>query len=101
MLNTTFSQAYVACLWDSKDRKTNRQMGCPRSGTTVTTFCEGNLTLLCFIVPCILRVYGVKNLRVADASVMPHVTTANIQSPCYMIGEKAVEMIKKYWKMDN
>ena len=43
------------------------------------------------------RVHGIKNLRVADASVMPHVTTMHTQAPCYMIGEKAAEMMKETW----
>lgn len=42
-------------------------------------------------------VYGVRNLRVADASVMPHVTSFNTQAPCYMIGDKAAEMIMEDW----
>uniref|UniRef100_A0A6F9D9U2 Glucose dehydrogenase [FAD, quinone]-like n=1 Tax=Phallusia mammillata TaxID=59560 RepID=A0A6F9D9U2_9ASCI len=44
-----------------------------------------------------LRVHGISGLRVADASIMPHLTTANTQAPCYMIGEKAAHMIKQDW----
>ncbi len=40
-----------------------------------------------------LRVYGVTGLRVADASVMPQVTTGNTNAPCVLIGEKAAEMV--------
>ena len=42
-----------------------------------------------------LRVYGVEGLRVADASIMPAITTGNIHAPIVMIGEKASDMIKK------
>ena len=40
-----------------------------------------------------LRVYGVKNLRVADASIMPEITSGNINAVVIMIGEQAAEMI--------
>jgi len=41
-----------------------------------------------------LRVYGVDGLRIADASIMPHVTTGNTMAPCVVIGERAVEEIR-------
>jgi choline dehydrogenase len=46
------------------------------------------------VVDSKLRVYGVKNLRIADASVMPHVTSGNTMAPCVVIGEKASEWMK-------
>jgi choline dehydrogenase-like flavoprotein len=40
-----------------------------------------------------LRVHGVDGLRVADASVMPVVTSGNTNAPSIMIGEKASDLI--------
>ena len=40
-----------------------------------------------------LRVRDVEGLRVADASVMPTVTSGNTVAACFMIGEKAADMI--------
>jgi choline dehydrogenase len=40
-----------------------------------------------------LRVYGVEGLRVADASIMPAVTSGNTNAPSLMIGERVAEFI--------
>ena len=40
-----------------------------------------------------LRVRGVEGLRVADASVMPEVTSGNTHAPTVMIGERASELV--------
>ena len=40
-----------------------------------------------------LRVHGIDGLRVADASVMPTVTTGNTNAPSIMIGERAAEFV--------
>ena len=36
-----------------------------------------------------LKVYGIENLRIADGSIMPRVTTGNTMAPCMIIGERA------------
>ncbi len=40
-----------------------------------------------------LAVYGIKRLRIADASVMPRITTGNTMAPCVVIGELAARSI--------
>jgi choline dehydrogenase len=47
------------------------------------------------VVDSRLRVFGVEGLRIADASVMPTITSGNTNSPTMMIAEKAARMMRE------
>ena len=40
-----------------------------------------------------LRIHGLQNIRVIDASVMPEIPSANLNAPTLMIAEKASDII--------
>lgn len=44
-----------------------------------------------------LRVYGTKNLRVIDASIMPCEVQGNIQTAVYAVAEKGADLVKETW----
>lgn len=46
------------------------------------------------VVDAQLKVYGIAGLRIADASIMPRITTGNIQAPCVIIGERAAALLR-------
>jgi choline dehydrogenase len=46
------------------------------------------------VVDNYLKVYGIDNLRIADGSIMPRITTGNTMAPCVVIGERAGEILK-------
>ena len=45
------------------------------------------------VVDARLKVHGIEGLRVADASVLPHVTVANTMAPSLVVGERAAEIL--------
>jgi choline dehydrogenase len=57
-----------------------------------TSTCRMGIDELSVVDPT-LRVSGVTNLRIADASVMPLITSANTQAPTMMVAERAAELV--------
>ncbi|MBX9693773.1 MAG: GMC family oxidoreductase N-terminal domain-containing protein, partial [Cyanobacteria bacterium] len=70
--------------WVAKDSETALHPSCT---------CKMGVDDLSVVHPDNLRVHGVENLRVVDASVMPYVTNGNLYAPVMMIAEKAADLI--------
>ena len=58
-----------------------------------------NLDAFSVVSPTNLQVHGIQKLRVVDASVMPQLTTGNIQVPIIMIAEKAADLVKRDYRV--
>jgi choline dehydrogenase len=53
------------------------------------------------VVDAQLQVYGIDNLRIADGSIMPRVTTGNTMAPCVVIGERAAEVLRSEHRLET
>ncbi len=48
-----------------------------------------------------LRIHGLKNVRVIDASIMPENVSGNPNAAVIMIAEKGSDLIKQFWSQDR
>jgi choline dehydrogenase-like flavoprotein len=55
--------------------------------------CKMGVDDMAVVDPSNLKVKGMQNLRVIDASIMPKLISGNTSSPSMMIGEKGARMI--------
>ncbi len=70
--------------WVAKDAETALHPSCT---------CKMGKDDMAVVDPDSMKVHGVENLRVVDASVMPYVTNGNIYAPTMMVAEKAADLI--------
>ncbi|KYM93709.1 Glucose dehydrogenase [acceptor] [Cyphomyrmex costatus] len=83
------SDDYWRCAIKHLPSMMNHEIGTVKMGPPTDTFA---------VVDPQLRVYGIKALRVVDASIMPAMPTGHVNAGIFMIGEKAADMIKETWK---
>ena len=55
--------------------------------------CRMGVDDMSVVDPLTMRVHGLEGIRVADASVFPYVTNANIYAPTMMVAEKTADII--------
>jgi choline dehydrogenase-like flavoprotein len=80
------SEAYLDCIIPRYASTINHQVGTCKMGVDEDA-----------VVDPELRVYGIRNLRVVDGSIIPVIPAAHTNAVIYMIGEKASDMIKRTW----
>lgn len=83
----TYSDEYLECLTRSYSATIYHPVGTAKMGPATDPMA---------VVDPELRVYGVKGLRVIDASIMPKIVSGNTNAPIIMIGEKGADLIKGY-----
>ena len=100
LINTKHIKPYCEKeIYPGKDINTDQEfLNIARQrGTTafhmIGTYRMGPKNDLGTVVDDTLTVKGISNLRVADASIMPTMPSANTNAACFLTGEKAAELI--------
>lgn len=100
ILNSTPFKPYMAEeIWPGSQRQSDAELldHAQQTGNTayhpMGTCRMGPISRQDSVVDDTLRVHGLTNLRVADASIMPMIPSANLNAGVLMIGEKAADMI--------
>ena len=70
--------------WVAKDGETALHPACT---------CKMGTDSMSVVDPKSMKVHGVENLRVVDASIMPYITNGNIYAPVMMLAEKSADFI--------
>ena len=70
--------------WVAKDSETAYHPACT---------CKMGTDNMSVVDPQSMKVHGIENLRVVDASVMPYITNGNIYAPVMMLAEKSADLI--------
>lgn len=84
-----YSDEYMACMARTLTQTIYHPVGTCKMGSNHDKFA---------VLTPDLKVKGIDNLRVIDASVMPQIVSGNTNAPTIMIAEKGADMIKKEWK---
>lgn len=83
-----FSDAYFECSLRHWSHTVYHPAGTCKMGPSTDPYAVVNQEL---------QVYGIENLRVIDASIMPTIVGCNTNAPTIMIGEKGADMLIKKW----
>ena len=81
------------------EARTDRDLEAWLRASAMTTFhpvgtCKMGIDPMA-VVDARLRVHGIEGLRIADASIMPIITSGDTNAPAIMIGEKAAEFLRR------
>ncbi|KDR06647.1 glucose dehydrogenase [FAD, quinone]-like [Zootermopsis nevadensis] len=114
LVNTSAFQKYAAELYpvplppcEEYEFASDKYWNCSIRYTTFTFYhqcgtCKmGNDSDQDAVVDTHLKVRGINNLRVVDASIIPLIPSGHLTTPVYMIAEKAADLIKNRWSSSD